>query len=282
MALLADIFGAQWPELLHTVPMDIRRNMWLTGDRAVAHFSYAARNYLETAYTGRWKGSQGPVFTRPDSHWFSPLGTSNKFCVRFSGGYCSGTAAARSTWLYLGLQHSWHVSALPSIYALLRRSLCGSAWPTFWAPTVTLTTVVTFCPWNVKWHVFSPVAFCSWAELFCYWQRLFDLSSTQVVLAYDIKVTFENWSSTILTLQETSWRPCVSLLNGNDCDGKRQVVIHIVHSKLQFPSKVSPAYVIYVANVLILLLLRHFRMALVPYRTSSGPGLLNNFHCFGP
>jgi hypothetical protein len=138
--------------------MDIRRNMWFTHDRAPPHFTYTARNYLETAFTGRWKGSQGAVFTRPDYPWFSPLGTCNKFYIRFSGGYCSGTAAARSTWLYLGPQHSWHVSAFPSIYALLRRSLCGSAWPTSWAWTLTLTTVVTSCPWKVKSHVWSTVA----------------------------------------------------------------------------------------------------------------------------
>lgn len=122
----------------------------------------------------------------------------------------------------------------------------------------------------------------SWAELFSYWQRLFDLSSTQVVLAYDIKATFENWSSTILKLQEAPWRLCISLLTGKGCNDKRQVVIHIVHFKLQFSSKMSPAHIIYIANVLTVLLLEHFRMALIPYRSNSGPNLLNHFYCFGP
>jgi hypothetical protein len=51
-------------------------------------------------------------------------------------------------------------------------------------------------------------------------------------------------SSTIPLLQGTEWRPCVSLLNG-ECGsdkGQIRVVIHIIHSKLQFPSEVSLAY----------------------------------------
>jgi hypothetical protein len=47
--------------------------------------------------------------------------------------------------------------------------------------------------------------------------------------------------------------------------GRGLLIIHIVHSKFQFPSKVFLAYVTFVATVLILLLPEHFRMALVHY-----------------
>jgi hypothetical protein len=76
------------------------------------------------------------------------LGTSKKFGVHFSTGYCRETAAAHSKWLYLGLQHSWRISARPSIHASSGWSLCGSARTTFWASTVTLTSSVASCWWN--------------------------------------------------------------------------------------------------------------------------------------
>jgi hypothetical protein len=52
---------------------------------------------------------------------------------------------------------------------------------------------------------------------------------------------------------------------------KRQVVIRIVHSKLQLPSKMSLAYITSVTTVLTLLLPEHLRMAPVRYRSVSGP-----------
>jgi hypothetical protein len=44
--------------LEHTLPelcvlLDIQQNVWFMHDGAPAHFSYAARNDLETAYTGQ-------------------------------------------------------------------------------------------------------------------------------------------------------------------------------------------------------------------------------------
>jgi hypothetical protein len=49
----------------------------------------------------------------------------------------------------------------------------------------------------------------------------------------------------------------VLLSNGECGSDKRQVVIHIIHSKVQFPSEMSLAYVTLVTTVLILLLLEH-------------------------
>jgi hypothetical protein len=63
----------------------------------------------------------------------------------------------------------------------------------------------------------------------------------------------------------------VLLLNGEGGSDKGQVAIDIVHPKLQFPSKVSLAYVTFVTTVLILPLREQLRMALVRYRSISGP-----------
>jgi hypothetical protein len=45
----------------------------------------------------------------------------------------------------------------------------------------------------------------------------------------------------------------VSLLNGEAGSDKRQVVMHIVHSKFQIPSEMSLAYITLLIKVLILL-----------------------------
>jgi hypothetical protein len=64
----------------------------------------------------------------------------------------------------------------------------------------------------------------------------------------------------------TAW-----LLSGERSGDKRQVVIHMVHSKLQFLSEVSLAYVNFVTTVLIVLLSEHLWMALI---RRSVPGLI--------
>jgi hypothetical protein len=89
-------------------------------------------------------------FSWPEFAWFTLLGTSKIFPVRFNGGYRRGTTAASSIWLYLGLQHSWNSLTRPLIHASSSRSLCGTARPTFWASAVTLTTIFTSCYWNTK------------------------------------------------------------------------------------------------------------------------------------
>jgi hypothetical protein len=52
---------------------------------------------------------------------------------------------------------------------------------------------------------------------------------------------------------------CVSLLKWEDGSDRRQVVIHIFHSELQFPSEVFLAYVTFIITVLMLLLLKTIR-----------------------
>jgi hypothetical protein len=75
---------------------------------------------------------------------------------------------------------------------------------------------------------------------------------TQGLLSYDIKATF---AAEVLTVAGNTMTT-VSL-NGEGGSDKRQVVIQIVHSKQQFPSNVSLAYITYVTTVLILLLPEH-------------------------
>jgi hypothetical protein len=57
----------------------------------------------------------------------------------------------------------------------------------------------------------------------------------------------------------------VLLFNGEDGIDKRQVVVHIVPSKLPFPSKVSLAFVTFVTTLLLLLLLDHLQITLDCY-----------------
>jgi hypothetical protein len=65
-----------------------------------AHFICAARNYLETIYTGRWIGRQGPLSWPSRSPYRNPLdllrGQIELFGVSFSGSYWRGTASSRS------------------------------------------------------------------------------------------------------------------------------------------------------------------------------------------
>jgi hypothetical protein len=56
-----------------------------------------------------------------------------------------------------------------------------------------------------------------------------------------------------------------------DGSDKGQVVIHDVHSKLQFPSTVPLAYVTFLTKVLILLLPEKLQMAIVCYQGISRP-----------
>lgn len=48
-------------DLLDDVPLDIRHIMWYMHDGAPAHFSRAAREYLNVIYPRRWIGRGGPV-----------------------------------------------------------------------------------------------------------------------------------------------------------------------------------------------------------------------------
>jgi hypothetical protein len=57
-----------------------------------AHFNYAARNYIETAYTGRWIGKNGPISWPSRSPNLDPLdlflrGHLEIVDVCISGGY---------------------------------------------------------------------------------------------------------------------------------------------------------------------------------------------------
>jgi hypothetical protein len=98
------------PELLDTVPPDIRRNILFM------HDGHAAWNGSATAlHWAMYRKARASIlaesFTWPESPSFSPLGTS-----RFVGGYCRGTAAARSRWPYHGHQPSRDFPARPSIH----------------------------------------------------------------------------------------------------------------------------------------------------------------------
>jgi hypothetical protein len=73
---------------------------------------------------------------------------------------------------------------------------------------------------------------------------------------------------------------CVSLLNGESGSDGRQLVIRIVHSKLQFRSEVSLAQVTF-GTILILLLPEHLRVARVRYRSIPDPCVYKLFSLFG-
>jgi hypothetical protein len=71
-----------------------------------SHLRHSARNYLETAYTGRWLWKQEPVswpksFIRPECPSLLSLGKTAECDVSFSCGYWRGTGAAPSKWLCL-------------------------------------------------------------------------------------------------------------------------------------------------------------------------------------
>jgi hypothetical protein len=109
MALLIDVLEHALPELLDTVPPDIRRNTRFMHDGAPAYFSYATRNYLETAYTGRWVERRGPVAWQSsspdmDHHDFFSFGDIYKI-------WCTLPRWILQR-LYLGPQHSWHFSVM--------------------------------------------------------------------------------------------------------------------------------------------------------------------------
>jgi hypothetical protein len=124
------------PELLDTVPLDIRRNMWFMHDDAPAHFSYATRNHIETPCTGPWVVRQGPVPYPSHSPDLNPL----------------------SIFLWWHQKNLVHASVVDTAEELLQHILngCTSVHNTpgisFWASTVTATTVVTSCHWNVNLH----------------------------------------------------------------------------------------------------------------------------------
>jgi hypothetical protein len=73
MALLANIFWDTLSELLNTVPLDIRQNVWFMHGDVPANFSYTTRNYLVTAYTRWWVGRQGPISLPSCSPDLNPL-----------------------------------------------------------------------------------------------------------------------------------------------------------------------------------------------------------------
>jgi hypothetical protein len=90
---------------------------------------------------------------------------------------------------------------------------------------------------------------------------------------------FCSWSFTIL-LQGAPWWLCVLLLS-EECGGNtRQAAIHIIHSKLQFPSSVPSIHYfcnhIYNSSVARIPLWR----ALVHYQSIPTPGLYKLFSFF--
>jgi hypothetical protein len=98
----------------------------------------------------------------------------------------------------------------------------------------------------------------------------FDNCLTHGVLSHDIKATFT--AKVILSYCcREHHGDCASLLNGEGGSVKRQVVIHIVRSKLQFPSKIFLACHFCNQCSTILLFPEHFSVALVHYQSISGP-----------
>jgi hypothetical protein len=69
-ALPNELYGAvclyvlehNFPELLDSIPLDTRQNIWFMLDGTSGHFSCVAINYLEIVYAERWIGRQGPIF----------------------------------------------------------------------------------------------------------------------------------------------------------------------------------------------------------------------------
>jgi hypothetical protein len=101
MVLLADIFMQ--------APARYRRNVWFMHDGTPALFSYVFRNYLKTAYSGRWIGRQrsaSRISDSPDVNYIFPLGTHNQNLVYDP----AVDAEARYRWMYLGPQHFRHFS----------------------------------------------------------------------------------------------------------------------------------------------------------------------------
>jgi hypothetical protein len=73
----------------------------------------------------------------------------------------------------------------------------------------------------------------------------------------------------LLSLQ--SWQLYVLLLDGEGGCNERQVIIHIIHSELQFPWKMFLAYITFVTNILILLLPEHLQTAVTHYQSIFRP-----------
>jgi hypothetical protein len=146
-----------FPELLDTVPQDIRRNMWFMHDGAPAHFSHTSRNYLDTADTRRWIGRQGLLSWLSDSIHLNlhlnPLNLLIERCIKNFVCASAEVTAEELQLLYLVPQHSWHFSAHPSVPEPSGPNLSGSAMPTFLACPVTLTTVVTSCHGSLILHL---------------------------------------------------------------------------------------------------------------------------------
>lgn len=156
---------------------DCWQNVWFMHGSAPDHLSYTTRNYLETAYTWWWIGRQEPVCWPSESPDLNPFdfflrGHLKKKGICFSSGYCKGTA----------LQHVQNSFSLGC-------SLCGSAWPTFWTSTVTLTIGVISCHRNVKLHFIVNSWLISWTELFLL-LTLPDRCLPHGVFSYDIENTF--------------------------------------------------------------------------------------------
>jgi hypothetical protein len=68
-----------------------------------------------------------------------------------------------------------------------------------------------------------------------------------------------------------TWQLYILLPNWECGNDKRQIVIHIVHNKLQISSNLFPWCVGFVTTALNLLLPGHLRIALFCYRSTSGP-----------
>jgi hypothetical protein len=143
----------------------ISEKIWFMQDGDPAYFRYATIIYLETACTWQWTARQGPVSWSSHSPYLNPLdfsfGDIKKLGVCFSSGYCRGTAAISSKWLYLSPQHSRYFSAHPSIHAASRWSLCRSTRLTFLASTAIPTINVTSCHWNLN-YIFSKLLHYYW------------------------------------------------------------------------------------------------------------------------
>jgi hypothetical protein len=93
-------------------------------------------------------------FTRPYFPSIFPLGTSNEFGVRFSGGYCPEERLR-------GVQNgcTWVLNT-PGLFQSVHQSMHRRP-KLVWqrkASIVTLTAIVTSCAWNVKLHLWLIVS----------------------------------------------------------------------------------------------------------------------------
>ena len=61
------------PEMLESVPLQVRQRLWFQHDGAPAHFALDVKDYLNNVFPNRWIGRVGPVQWPPCSPDLTPM-----------------------------------------------------------------------------------------------------------------------------------------------------------------------------------------------------------------